>query len=99
MMDDAFDNAEQLFCSAYALSDPTPELLNLIKAHPTGRAIGELLLFYINAVEDNPSRADDSDVPWTLREAFYFIAALLSLFLEGSILTRTAKFLAPPTHT
>jgi hypothetical protein len=46
-----------VFRSAYALSDPTPELLNLIKAHPTELAIRDLLVYYFEAVEGNPSRA------------------------------------------
>lgn len=53
---DAFPNAEEIFHSAYALSDPTPELLKLIKAHPTEVAVRDLLIYYIEAVEDNPSR-------------------------------------------
>ena len=32
---EAFPDAETLFCKAFGLPDPTPELLNLIKAHPT----------------------------------------------------------------
>jgi hypothetical protein len=42
---------------AYALSDPTPELLELIIAHPTEAAVKDLLIYYIEAVEDNPLRA------------------------------------------
>ena len=34
-LNDPFDNVEQLFRNAYALSDPMPELLNLLKAHPS----------------------------------------------------------------
>ena len=34
-LNDPFDNVEQLFRNAYALSDPVPELLNLLKAHPS----------------------------------------------------------------
>jgi len=58
MLDEnAFPNAEELFHRAYALSDPTPELLKLIKAHPTEAAVRDLLIYYIEAVEDNPPRA------------------------------------------
>ena len=32
--ENAFDDVEQLFRGAYVPSDPTPELLNLMKAHP-----------------------------------------------------------------
>lgn len=41
----AFEDAEQLFRSAYALSDPSPELLNLITSHRTcyKRSFGVLL--------------------------------------------------------
>jgi len=83
----AFHNAEKLFRSAYALADPTPELLNLIRAHPTELAIRDLLVYYFEAVEGNPSRAyaltsvlvtlrDSPDAPViedgsTLTQAFY----------------------------
>jgi len=57
-LEDAFDNAETLFRSAFSLSDPAPELLNLIKAHPTEAAVIDLLVYYTDAVEENPSRAN-----------------------------------------
>ena len=37
--EESFPNAEKVFRQAYGLSDPTPELLNLIKAHPTEAAV------------------------------------------------------------
>jgi hypothetical protein len=52
-----FPNSEELLRSAFALSDPTPALLQLIKAYPTADAVRDLLIFYIDAVEANPSRA------------------------------------------
>lgn len=105
-IENAFHNAEKLLRSAYALSDPTSELLNLIKAHPTELAIRGL---YFEAVEGNPSRAytltsvlviprDSPDAPviesgLTLAEAFY--DRLQTLFLEVWILTRITEPLAP----
>jgi len=41
-----------------SLSDPTPELLNLMNAHPMQVAAIDLLVYYIEAVEENPSRAN-----------------------------------------
>ena len=57
-LNDPFDNAEQLFRSAYALSDPVPELLNLMKAHPTQASAIDLVVYYTEAVEEDPSCAN-----------------------------------------
>jgi hypothetical protein len=57
-LEDPFDNAETLFRSAFSLPDPAPELLNLIKAHPTEAAVIHLLVYYTDVVEENPSRAN-----------------------------------------
>jgi hypothetical protein len=54
---ETFPNSEGLLRCAFALSDPMPALLQLIKAYPTADAIRDLLIFYIDAVEANPSRA------------------------------------------
>ena len=54
---ESFPNAEKIFRYAYGLSDPTPELLNLIKAHPTEAAVRGLFIYYIDAAVENPSRA------------------------------------------
>ena len=54
-----FPKAEELFTRAFALSDPTSVLLKLIKAHPTEAAVRELLISYIEAAENNPSRAHE----------------------------------------
>ena len=51
---ESFPNSEQLLRCAFSLSDPTPELLQLIKAYPTVDAVREPLIFYIEAVEANP---------------------------------------------
>jgi len=59
MSDEAFPNAEQLFHDAYALSDPAPKLLDLIKAHPTHSAVVDLLVYYTDVVEQNPYRANE----------------------------------------
>jgi len=57
--DEAFPNSEQLFHRAFALSSPVPELLALIEAHPTHATVRDLLIYYIDAVEDDPSRANE----------------------------------------
>ena len=57
MDEEAFPGADDLFCKAFGLSDPTPELLSLIKAHPTEAAVRDLLIAYILEAEENPSRA------------------------------------------
>jgi len=44
MFDDMNEDAEKRFRNAYALSDPTSELLNLIKDYPTDVAIRDLLV-------------------------------------------------------
>jgi hypothetical protein len=58
MSNEAFPNAEQLFCDAFALPDPAPKLLELIKAHPTYAAVMDLLVHYTVVVQENPSRAN-----------------------------------------
>ena len=61
---------EEMFHRAYALSDPMPELLKLIKAHPTEAAVRDIVIYYIEAVEDNPPRAYEStSVVVALRES------------------------------
>ncbi|CAA7268170.1 unnamed protein product [Cyclocybe aegerita] len=57
MSDEAFANSEKLFRDAFALSDPAAELLNLLKAHPSYPAVVDLLVYYTDVVEENPSRA------------------------------------------
>ena len=57
MDEEAFPGADDLFCKAFGLSDPTPELLSLIKAHPTEAAVRDLLIAYILEAKENPSRA------------------------------------------
>jgi len=57
MDEEAFPGADDLFRKAFGLSDPTPELLSLIKAHPTEAAVRDLLIAYILEAEENPSRA------------------------------------------
>ncbi|KAF8964567.1 hypothetical protein BDZ97DRAFT_1757897 [Flammula alnicola] len=54
----AFDNSEYLFLNAFALSDPTPELLNLIRKHPTYHTVVDLLTYYTTFAEKNLSRAN-----------------------------------------
>jgi hypothetical protein len=54
---ESFPNAEKVLCEAYSLFDPTPALLNLINACPTEAAVKDLLFYYMDAAEDDPSRA------------------------------------------
>ncbi|KIM34616.1 hypothetical protein M413DRAFT_33156 [Hebeloma cylindrosporum] len=58
MSEDAFPNAEQLFRAAFALRDPAPALLELLKAHPTRPAVMGLLAHYAEIAQENPSRAN-----------------------------------------
>jgi len=58
MSNDAFPNAEKLFRDAFALPDPAPALLELIKAHPTYSAVIDLLENYTAVAQENPSRAN-----------------------------------------
>ena len=58
MSNDAFLNTEQLFCDAFALPNPAPELLKLIKVHPTYAAVMHLLVCYTAVVQRNPSCAN-----------------------------------------
>jgi hypothetical protein len=51
---ESFPDAEEVF---YGLSDPTPALLSLINAYPTKAAVKDLLFYYMDAAEDDPSRA------------------------------------------
>ena len=106
---ETFPNSEELLRSAFALSDPTPALLQLIKAYPTADAIRDLLIFYIDAVEANPSRAyslasvlvalrDSPDAPViqdgsSLAEAFY--NELDDLHSRGSVFDKDNKTFGP----
>ena len=101
-----FPKTKELFSSP---SDPTPTLLKLIKAHPTEVAVRELLISYIEAVEDNPSRAheltsvlvalrDSPDAPTiqggsSLTEVFH--DELDSLHAEESVLDKHNKTFGP----
>ena len=54
---ESFPGAKKAFVEAYSLSDPTRALLSLIKACPTEAAVEDLLFYYMDAAEENPSRA------------------------------------------
>jgi hypothetical protein len=56
MSDEAFPNAEHLFQQAFAATDPVPLLLQLLKEYPTYPAVRNLVVFYTEAVEEDPSR-------------------------------------------
>lgn len=55
--DEAFPNSERLFKEALAEPDPVPLLSKLLKKHQTHPVVYELVLIYIEEVEENPSRA------------------------------------------
>ena len=110
---ESFPNAEKIFRYAYGLSDPTPELLNLIKVHPTEAAVRDLFIYYIDAAVENPSRAyalasvlvalrDSPDAPLIQGDsslAMAFHVGLADLHPELFTLTTTTELSAPPTHT
>lgn len=54
---DAFPNAEQIFQQAFAAQDPVPILLDILKEHPTSLTLHDLVLHYVEAVENNPYNA------------------------------------------
>jgi hypothetical protein len=54
---ESFPDAKQVLCETYRLSDPTPALLTIINAYPTEAVVKDLLFYYMDAAEDNPSRA------------------------------------------
>lgn len=56
MSDEAFPNSEQLFQQAFSSPDPTTPLLQLLNDHQTYSAVQELVIYYTEAVEQNPYR-------------------------------------------
>ena len=56
MSDEAFPNAERLLQQAFAAEDPAPLLLQLLKEYPIYPAVRDLVVFYTEAVEDDPYR-------------------------------------------
>ncbi|KIM41205.1 hypothetical protein M413DRAFT_27604 [Hebeloma cylindrosporum] len=80
-------NADILFRDAYSLSDPAPELLKLIKFHPTRNTIAWLMTCYFQAVEKNPPRACAlTSTLVTLRESPYG-----PIMQDGSTLERELR--------
>ena len=55
MFDDINEDAEKRFRNAYAPSDPTSELSNLIKAYPTDVAIRDLLVLLAHILQHSPA--------------------------------------------
>ena len=55
--DEAFPNAEHLFQQAFVAQDPAPLLLNILKEHPTYLALRDLVFYYVEAVENDPYKA------------------------------------------
>ncbi|KAF9531787.1 hypothetical protein CPB83DRAFT_848738 [Crepidotus variabilis] len=56
MSDEAFPNSEQLFKQAFATADPAPALLKLLREHPIYDTVQELVIYYTEAVEEQPLR-------------------------------------------
>ena len=56
MSDEAFPNAERLFQQAFSATDPAPLLLQLLKEYPTYPAVRDLVVYYTEAVEEDPYR-------------------------------------------
>jgi hypothetical protein len=54
--DEAFPDSEHLFQQAFAATDPVPFLLQLLKEYPTYPAVRDLVVYYTEAVEEEPSR-------------------------------------------
>jgi hypothetical protein len=54
--DEAFPNSERLFKEALAKPDPVPCLSKLLKKHQTLPVVYELVIIYMEEVEENPSR-------------------------------------------
>lgn len=52
--DEAFPNAKHLFRQAFAVQDPAPLLLYLLKEHPTYPPISDLVFCYVEAVQSDP---------------------------------------------
>ena len=53
-MDESFPGAENAFRDAFNLSDPTPKLLELIHTHPDVPTITDLVVIYMELVEQDP---------------------------------------------
>jgi len=43
---------------AFNLPDPTPQLLELIRAHPELPTIGDIVVFYLELVQQSPSQIE-----------------------------------------
>jgi len=56
MTDEAFPNVDRLLQQAFAAEDPAPLLLQLLKEYPTYPAVRDLVVFYTEAVEEDPYR-------------------------------------------
>jgi hypothetical protein len=55
---ESFPDAEYAFRYAFSISNPTPKLLQLIRAHPNVRTITILVIIYIELVEMDPTQLD-----------------------------------------
>jgi len=55
-MDESFPIAEAAFRDAFTQPDPAPKLLELIKAHPSGAAIVDLVSVYFQLAAEDPTQ-------------------------------------------
>jgi len=55
---ESFPNARNVFEDAFNLPDPTPRLLELVRAHPELPTITDLLVIYMELVEKSPIQID-----------------------------------------
>jgi len=55
MSDEAFLDTEHHFQQAFATTDPVPLLMELLKERPTYLAIHDLVVYYTEAVKEDPS--------------------------------------------
>ncbi|KAF9524613.1 hypothetical protein CPB83DRAFT_909813 [Crepidotus variabilis] len=56
MIAEAFPNSEQLFQQALVSRDPVPDLLHLLKTHPTPSAVNDLIIAYTDLIDAEPHR-------------------------------------------
>ena len=54
--EEAFPNSDHLYQQAFAAVDPVLPLLQLLQQHPTYLAVRDLVISYIEAVEEDPFR-------------------------------------------
>lgn len=58
IMSESFPDALDAIRDAFNLPDPTPQLLELIRAHPELPTIGDIVVIYLELVQQSPSQID-----------------------------------------